>query len=159
MVLWWLFSWRSFDILYVMMLDFVCRNVGYHFIITINISLFLITNIGASRYFMAPWLDIVSRKNWTYYTFSDRAQWALSGNRVHFIRRVCHSAMLSVLSLLSLCAFYNRVIDVVIDLIVDWTIYHCSVIMNCDLSLDDHPWKHIESTMWLILNIQCRLRI
>ena len=37
-----------------MMLDFLCGDVGYDSIITIDISLFLMENIGALLYFRGP---------------------------------------------------------------------------------------------------------
>ena len=35
----------------------------------------------------------------------------------------------------------HRVIDMPIDLFVDWIICHSSVIVICDLSRDDHPGR------------------
>ena len=140
-----------------MMLDFANGDVGCNSNLAINISLFLIEIIGALLYFTGLVTWYCHLPKWTYYTFSERSQWALSDNRVHFTRIIFHSAMLSVLPLLSLCTFNKRVID----LIVDWTICHCSVITVWDVIW---AWmmihvKRIESTMWLLLDIEYRERI
>ena len=136
------YSWRSFKILHVMILYIECGDVGSDSIITINISPFLIENIGALRYVPGP----VTRQSHSpkldmSYLF--RTLTMSSVRKSHALHPYCLSFDYAVCMICPIS--YNRVIDMFIELIVDWTICHCSVIVSCDWSFDDHSCK----TYWI----------
>ena len=122
-----------------MILDFGCGDVGYDSIITIDISSFLIENRGpwrcvlgpVSRHCHSPKLDIS-------YIFKTRPSHPSHPYYLSFGYAVRISYPISL-------RFHHRVFDMIIDLIVDWTICHCLVIVSSDWSLDDHPFK----TYWM----------